>query len=121
PPRWRPVLRPTRHLDGQAAAVHELLAGFPAEGRAADAELAAVAAADQLAYGTLDGAARYAVLAERAMATVPGARRGRAAALLEIARLLLARQRGDLTTVAGQAAQVGAMAEALGTAQSPLA
>jgi LuxR family maltose regulon positive regulatory protein len=112
---------PGLHLDGQAAAVHELLARFPAGARAADAELAAAAAADQLAYGTLDGAARYVVLAERAMATVPGARHGRASTLLEIARLLLARQRGDLTTVAGQAAQVGAMAEALGAAQSQLA
>jgi LuxR family maltose regulon positive regulatory protein len=111
---------PGLYLDGQAAAVHELLAGFPAGARAADAELAVVAAADELAYGTLDGAAQYLTLAERAAASVPDARRGQASALREIARLLLARQRGDLATVAGQAAQVRAMAEALGTAHPHL-
>ena len=36
---------PGLHLDGQAATVHEFLAGFPRQARAADAELAAVAAA----------------------------------------------------------------------------
>src|SRR5262249_6708862 len=40
---------PGLYLDGQAATVHELLAGFPAEQLMADAELAAVAAGDQLA------------------------------------------------------------------------
>ena len=35
-------------LDGQAATIHELLAGFPVGARAADAELAAVTAADEL-------------------------------------------------------------------------
>src|SRR5262249_11794967 len=42
---------PGLYLDGQASVVHELLAGFPAETLAADAELAAVAAGDQLARG----------------------------------------------------------------------
>ena len=50
---------PGLHLDGQAATAHELLAGFPAEARAADAELAAVAAADELARGSLEAAERY--------------------------------------------------------------
>src|SRR5262249_7271286 len=47
---------PGLYLDGQAAVVHELLAGFPAETLAADAELAAVAAGGQLARGSLEAA-----------------------------------------------------------------
>src|SRR5206468_3571114 len=50
---------PGLYLGGQAATVHELLAGFPAEARAADAELAALAAADELAQGSLEEAKRY--------------------------------------------------------------
>ena len=46
---------PGLHLGGQDATVHALLAGFPAEARAADAELAAVAAADELAAGVAGG------------------------------------------------------------------
>src|SRR5215469_15236191 len=47
------------YLDGQAAAKHELLAAFPEEASAADAELAAVAAEDELAYGSIEAAERY--------------------------------------------------------------
>ncbi len=46
---------PSLYLDGQAATVHALLAGFPAEARAADPELAVVAAADELARGRWTG------------------------------------------------------------------
>ena len=56
---------PGLYLDGQASAIHELLAGFPAEARAADAELAAVAAGDELTRGSLEAAERYLGLAER--------------------------------------------------------
>jgi LuxR family transcriptional regulator, maltose regulon positive regulatory protein len=42
---------PSLQLSGQAATVHTLLAAFPSEVRAADAGLATVAAADQLAWG----------------------------------------------------------------------
>ena len=66
---------PGLHLDGQAAVIHELLAGFPHEARAADAELAAVAAGDELAQGSLEAAERYLALAERA--PVPDGGRGR--------------------------------------------
>src|SRR2546430_379849 len=44
---------PGLHLGGQAATVHVILAGFPAEATAADAELATAAAAGQLAPGAL--------------------------------------------------------------------
>ena len=46
---------PGLYLDGQAATTHELLAAFPAEQLAADAELAAVAAGDELAQGVAGG------------------------------------------------------------------
>jgi LuxR family transcriptional regulator, maltose regulon positive regulatory protein len=44
---------PSLHLDGQDAVTHRLLAGFPPGVLASDAELAALIAADELAYGTL--------------------------------------------------------------------
>src|SRR5215470_17746539 len=56
---------PGLYLDGQAAVIHELLAGFPAQQLVADAELAAVAAGDELARGSLEAAERYLGLAER--------------------------------------------------------
>ena len=65
-------------LDGQAATTHQLLAGFPAGTRTADAELAALAAAEELAYGSLEAAERYLGLAERGMGSVPDARRAQA-------------------------------------------
>ena len=111
---------PGLYLDGQAATVHELLAGFPAEARAADAELAAVAAGDELARGSLEAAERYLGLAERASASVPDGRRGQAQLLLGIVRLLLARQRGDPPAVTEQARRLQAVAEAPETAQPGL-
>jgi LuxR family maltose regulon positive regulatory protein len=104
-------------LDGQAATTHQLLAGFPAGTRTADAELAALAAAEELAYGSLEAAERYLGLAERAMASVPDARRARAHLLLGITRLVLARQRWNLRAVAEEVRQLQAMAEAPDAAQ----
>jgi LuxR family maltose regulon positive regulatory protein len=107
-------------LDGQAATTHQLLAGFPAGTRTADAELAALAAAEELAYGSLEAAQRYLSLAERGMASVPDARRAQAHLLLGIVRLVLARQRWNLQAVAGEARQLQAMAEAPDAAQPHL-
>jgi LuxR family transcriptional regulator, maltose regulon positive regulatory protein len=112
---------PGLYLDGRAATAHELLAGFPAETRAADAELAAVAAGDELARGSLEAAERYLELAERASAPVPEGRQGQAQLLLGIVRLLLARQRGNRPVVAEQARRLQAMAEAPEAAQDDLA
>jgi LuxR family transcriptional regulator, maltose regulon positive regulatory protein len=111
---------PGLHLDGQAAAVHELLAGFPAEVSTADPELAAVAAADELGQGSLEAAERHLGLAERASASVPDGRRGQFQVLLGIVRLLLARQRGDLAAVAEEAERLRAFAEAPEAAQPGL-
>src|SRR5256885_2611328 len=82
---------PGLYLGGQAATVHELLAGFPAEARAADAELAALAAADELAQGSLEEAKRYLTLAALGSVSVPAGRPGRGPALLGGGGLVLAR------------------------------
>ena len=108
-------------LDGQAGTAHELLAGFPAGVAAADAELAALAAADELARGSLEAAERYLGVAERGSASVPAGRRGQARVLLGVVRLSLARQRGDLPAVAEQARRLQAIAEAPDAAQGDLA
>jgi LuxR family maltose regulon positive regulatory protein len=108
---------PGLYLDGQAATIHELLAGFPAEARTGDPELAAVAAADELAQGSLEAAERYLGLAERGSASVAAGRRGQAQVLLGIVRLLLARQRGDLSAVTEQAERLQAASEAPDAAQ----
>ncbi|HEV2240944.1 MAG TPA: LuxR C-terminal-related transcriptional regulator, partial [Streptosporangiaceae bacterium] len=111
------------YLDGQAATAHELLQGFPAH-VAADAELTALRAADELNRGSLDEAERHLALAteelaprtahERASGAPRGERearrtapssftvdwRGRFQVELAILRMFLARQRGDLPAVA---------------------
>ena len=61
------LVQPGLQLGGQAATVHELLAGFPAEAAATDAELAVLIAADELAQGSLEAAERYLGLAARAI------------------------------------------------------
>jgi LuxR family transcriptional regulator, maltose regulon positive regulatory protein len=106
---------PGLQLGGQAATVHVILAGFPAEAIAADAELATVAAADELAQGSLEAAERYLRLAERGFeeqASVPADRRGQAHLLLGVVRLVLARQRGNLPAVAQEAQRLQALTEA---------
>jgi LuxR family transcriptional regulator, maltose regulon positive regulatory protein len=111
---------PGLYLDGQAATVHELLAGFPDQTRAADAELATVAAADELAQGSLEAAGRYLALAERHAASVPAGRREYGRLLLGTVRLLLDRQRGNLPAVTADAGELQAMAEAADAAQPGL-
>jgi LuxR family transcriptional regulator, maltose regulon positive regulatory protein len=103
---------PGLYLGGQAATAHVLLAGFPADAPAADAELATVAAADELAWGSLEAAERYVRLAERGSAAVPADRRGQVQVLLGIVRLLLARHHGNTPAVAEEAGKLLAMAEA---------
>ena len=102
---------PALYLDGQAATVHELLAGFPAAARAADAELAALAAADEVERGSVDAAEQYLGLAKRRSAALPDSRQGRARALLSVIALLLARQNVNPDGVAAEAQRLQAMAE----------
>src|SRR5689334_2841428 len=112
---------PGLYLGGQAATVHELLAGFPAEARAADAELAALAAADELTQGSLEEARRYLTLAALGSVSVPAGRHGRVQVLLGVVGLLLARQRGNLPAVAEEARRLQAAAEAPDAARYDLA
>jgi LuxR family maltose regulon positive regulatory protein len=111
---------PGLYLGGQEATVQALMAGFPARASAADAELAAVAAADELARGSLEAAERYLGLAERGAASVPEGRRGQAQVLLGVVQLLLARRHGNLPAVAEQAQWLHALAEAPDAAQPGL-
>ncbi len=111
---------PVLYLGGQAATTHELLAGFPARARAADAELAAVAAADELAQGSLEETERFLGLAARGAALVPAGRRAQLQVLLAVVRLLVARERADLPAVAREAQGLRAVAEAPDTAQPGL-
>jgi LuxR family transcriptional regulator, maltose regulon positive regulatory protein len=112
---------PGLYLGGQAATVHELLVGFPAEARVADVELAALAAADELAQGSLEEAGRYMTLAAQGPVSGPAGRRGRVQVLLGVVGLLLARQRGDPAAVIEEARRLQAAAEAPDAAQYALA
>jgi LuxR family transcriptional regulator, maltose regulon positive regulatory protein len=112
---------PGLYLGGQAVTVHELLAAFPAKARAADAGLAALTAADQLAQGSLEAAEGYIKLAERGSASAPPDRRGQLQVLLGVVRLGLARQRGNLPGVAEEARRLQAAAEAPEAAQYDVA
>src|SRR5215813_4006867 len=109
---------PGLYLDAQDAIVHELLAGFPAGTCGANAELAAVAAGDELARGSLEAAEGYLALAERA--PVPDGRQGQDQVLLGMVQLLHARQRGDRPAVAEHAQRLQALAEAPEAAQPGL-
>ncbi len=100
------------HLSGQNATVHALLAGFPARLRAADAELAAVAAVDELAHGSIETAERSLAVAEGQAATVPPSRRRHVQVLVGMARLLLAGRSGDQQARAEEARRLLSVADA---------
>ena len=101
---------PTLHLDGQDSVIHELLAGFPSEAGAVDAQLAVLIAADELAHGSLETAQRYLSLAERESPSETVGQASQNQLLLGLVRLQAAHQRGDLPAVTEQAQRLGAMA-----------
>jgi LuxR family maltose regulon positive regulatory protein len=103
---WRSMF-----LDGRLATRSELLSRFPAEMVAADPGLAAAAAYDRQAAGSLNEAKRYLALAERKSELVPGPRRWRFQVSLVIARMWLARARNDPDAVAEQAQRLLALAD----------
>jgi len=111
---------PGLYLTGQDTTVHQLLAGFPPEARAAGGELAVLAAADELARGSLEGAERHLGLAERASGSVADGRRRQFEVLLGVVRLLYAHRRGNPQAVAEQAQRLQAVAEAGGGAELQL-
>lgn len=84
----------TLSLDGQGAAVDRLLAALPADARR-EPELAAFMAYQELSAHSLGTAASYIALAEQRREDVPPDRRARFGLNLAVARLALARRRGD--------------------------
>ena len=86
-------------LNGRTAAVCDLLAAFPGDGTADDAELAVVFATARLLDGNREQCAAYVGVAERLIDTVPQERRQRFALVLGVLRLVLARWRGDVESV----------------------
>ena len=103
-------------LDGQRATAHELLMAFPAGAVAADAQLTALAAFDELNNGSLKEAEVYLARAARRFeggeGRVPAERSGHGQMFLGIARLVLARWRGDLPAVVAEADRLLAAVEA---------
>ena len=83
-------------FDGRKATLRALLAAFPAEEAASDAELAAAFATGRLYDGLLDESAAHIAVAERLAATVGHERRRSFELRLSSAQLWLACQRGDL-------------------------
>ena len=84
----------TLSLDGQGAAVDRLLAALPVDVRR-EPELAAFMAYQELSAHSLGSAASYSALAEQHREDVPPERRARFGLNLALARLALARRRGD--------------------------
>ena len=84
----------TLSLDGQGAAVDRLLAALPADVRR-EPEIAAFVAYQELSAHSLGTAASYLSLAEQHREDVPPERRARFGLNLAVARLALARRRGD--------------------------
>jgi LuxR family maltose regulon positive regulatory protein len=79
-------------LDGEEATLASLLAGLPADLCEADAEVAAIAAADRLAESRWAEADALLAAAQRTISTVPAARRARAETALATVQLFRARQ-----------------------------
>jgi LuxR family transcriptional regulator, maltose regulon positive regulatory protein len=107
-------------LDGQAATAHALLAGFPAGVVAADAELTALRAFDELERGSLEEAERQHALAARMSESVTGDRRDHLHLTLTVLRLSLARRRGDLPAAVEEARRLLASVEAWDAVQDDL-
>jgi LuxR family transcriptional regulator, maltose regulon positive regulatory protein len=99
-------------LDGKAATTRELLAAFPADVIAADAELTTLWADSEITRGSLEEAERHLQLAEAGSASVPADRRGGFQVLLAVQRLRLARTRSDLPAAVAAAEELMALAEA---------
>jgi LuxR family maltose regulon positive regulatory protein len=105
-------------LDGRIATGRELLSAFPPDVVARDAELAALAAGDKRAAGSLREAERYLALAEGMSGSVPEERRGRFRVWLVLVGLWLARARGDLDAVAEEARRLLDLADGPGAIEA---
>lgn len=85
-------------LNGRAAAIGALVAALPAD-VPTDPELAAFLAYREVTLRSLDSAEAYVATAEHRASEVPSDRRSRFGVALAIARLTLARRRGDVEAV----------------------
>jgi LuxR family maltose regulon positive regulatory protein len=94
---------PDEYLSGRDSTLGELLARFPSDTVAADAELTAVKVASDLSRGSLDEAGRNLALAASALASMPADRRGRVQVLLSVLRFSLARRRMDIPAAVEEA------------------
>ena len=86
-------------FDGRGATTRALLAAFPAEVAAGDAELAAVFAGVELETGSLEAAAPHLTVVDRLAPTVADVRRGHFDVQSGVLRLTAARRHGDLAAV----------------------
>jgi LuxR family maltose regulon positive regulatory protein len=86
-------------LDGHGATIRLLIRAFPVDTGIIDPELAAFLGYLELTQHSLDTASEYIALAERQTSTVSPDRRQRLDMTLAVARLALARRRGDLESV----------------------
>jgi LuxR family transcriptional regulator, maltose regulon positive regulatory protein len=86
-------------FDGRGATTRALLAAFPAEVAAGDAELAAVFAGVELETGSLEAAAPHLTVVDRLAPTVSDVRRGHFDVQSGVLRLTAARRHGDLAAV----------------------
>ena len=89
-------------LDGRRATARVLLEAFAPAAIAADAELAVVAAGEQLADGSLDQAAAHLAVAQEFAEAVREERRHRFEMVLLVTRLTLARHLGDFSSVSDE-------------------
>jgi LuxR family transcriptional regulator, maltose regulon positive regulatory protein len=90
-------------LDGRAATLEALLAGFPSSAVSDDAELALMFARGRVFGGSLEDAQAYIALAELGASQVPAERRRRFGLSLGLTRLMLARRRGDFAAALDEA------------------
>ena len=100
--------------------MHALVGAFPADAAANDAELAAVAAAGELAQGSLAGAEQFLILAERGLALVPEGRSEQAVTLFGVVQMMYSGRRGDQHGRASHAERVAAVSASSGAARPGL-
>jgi LuxR family maltose regulon positive regulatory protein len=106
-------------LDGEEATLATLLAGLPAGLAEADAELAAIAAADRLAEHRWAEADALIATAQRALPAAPDARQARAATALATVQLFRARRLGGVESVVDEALALLRVDEPGGDAADP--
>ncbi len=94
---------PSIALDGRAATLEALLAGFPPGSVSADPELAVAFARGEIFGGEIGDADEYIALAERNAPRVREERRRHFEVSLRLARLMLARRRGDFVSALEEA------------------